>query len=184
MHPGLCSASRRSVFTWQIHACQLHNKPWLLLHSFSLFLQFCLQENMFPPKKTWASPERPKWKKEKKKSNRLYKDLLQSSEEFSVLLSGCCDEELTFFKGNLFDTSGVPLPSADLPLPRELDTKHMGPSNAQLISKLSFHQQFHINITEMTFGSLGKGLKTQFPKLQNPVTEQHPKGFAILAMYV
>lgn len=138
------------------------------------------KENMSVSQKTQMKEVKGK----KKKSNRLYKDLLQSSEEFSVLLSGCCDEELTFYKGNLFDTSGVPLPSADLPLPRELDTKHMGPSNAQLISKLSFHQQFHINITEMTFGSLGKGLKTQFPKLQNPVTEQHPKGFAILAMYV
>lgn len=137
------------------------------------------------PKENMSVSQKTQMKEgKKKKSNRLYKDLLQSSEEFSVLLSGCCDEELTFFKGNLFDTSEVPLPSADLPLPRELDTKHMGPSNAQLISKLSFHQQFHINITEMTFGSLGKGLKTQFPKLQNPVTEQHPKGFAILSMYV
>lgn len=137
------------------------------------------------PKENMSVSQKTQMKEgKKKKSNRLYKDLLQSSEEFSVLLSGCCDEELTFFKGNLFDTSGVPLPSADLPLPRELDTKHMGPSNAQLISKLSFHQQFHINITEMTFGSLGKGLKTQLPKLQNPVTEQHPKGSAILSMYV
>lgn len=149
------------------------------------FFSSAYRKTCFPQRKHERLPKDPNERsKRKKKSNRLYKDLLQSSEEFSVLLSGRCDEELTFFKGNLFDTSEVPLPSADLPLPRELDTKHMGPSNAQLISKLSFHQQFHINITEMTFGSLGKGLKTQFPKLQNPVTEQHPKGFAILSMYV
>lgn len=148
------------------------------------FFSSAYRKTFFPKENMSVSQKTQMKEGKKKKSNRLYKDLLQSSEEFSVLLSGCCDEELTFFKGNLFDTSEVPLPSADLPLPRELDTKHMGPHNTQLISKLSFHQQFHINITKMTFGSLGKGLKTQFPKLQNPVTEQHPKGFAILAMYV
>lgn len=65
----------------------------------------------------------PKDPNERKKRKKIKQVSQRPSTKLKELL-GCLDEELTFFKGNLSDTNGVPLPSADLPLPIEADTKH------------------------------------------------------------